>query len=82
MPLLLSWTTGASLDVGEALHEYVDVSAGFLETLKPRPAFGLLAERLTHDSYQHWVSEKRKDSFPKNWARLWEIHVSPADEKH
>ncbi|KAM4063803.1 platelet-activating factor acetylhydrolase, isoform II domain-containing protein [Hirsutella rhossiliensis] len=82
-PLLLRWATRTTLDARDALRQYVDVSAAFLDALGSRAAAtGLLAEKPTHDEYGVWVSPERKDSFPKDWAGLWEIHVSPADDKH
>lgn len=77
-PLLLSWTTGASLNVKEALKEYVRVSDDFIKFLGSKKAEGLLGEKVTHKEYNKWVSDERKTSFPKDLARLWEIHVSPA----
>jgi platelet-activating factor acetylhydrolase len=77
-PLLLKWTTGASLNVKEALKEYVHVSHDFITFLMTKKADGLLKEQPTHREYDKWVSEERKASFPKGLARLWEVHVSPA----
>lgn len=76
-PLLLAWTTGASLDVREALEEYVRASAEFLDYLASGDRGTLLNEAPTHDEYGKWVSEERESEFPENLARLWEIHVSP-----
>lgn len=76
-PLLLSWTTGANLDVKGALKEYVlaaDEFFDFVETGKPK---GLLAEEVTHEEYGKWVSEERRKEFPKDMAKRWEIHVAP-----
>ena len=80
-PLLLSWTTGARTNVRGAMHEYVRVSAEFLDFLATRNAKGLLVEDVTHENYGEWVSKERQHSFPKDLARLWEIHVSPPSKK-
>ncbi|EFY94279.1 platelet-activating factor acetylhydrolase [Metarhizium robertsii] len=77
-PLLLSWTTGATLNVREALGEYVRVSHDFIQSLRTAKVDGILQEKVTHTEYNKWVSDERKASFPKDMARLWEIHVSPA----
>ncbi|KAG8406626.1 hypothetical protein J3458_020969 [Metarhizium acridum] len=77
-PLLLSWTTGATLNVKEALREYVRVSHDFIKSLATAKVEGILDEKVTHTEYNKWVSRERKKSFPKDMARLWEIHVSPA----
>ncbi|GFP59075.1 platelet-activating factor acetylhydrolase homolog 2 [Trichoderma asperellum] len=95
-PLLLRWTTGASLDTKEALEEYVRVTDDFWHFLRTTRSVnssltdgvvhrgemrGILAEKVTHEQYGKWVSKERKAEFPKPLARLWEVHVSPvADE--
>ncbi|UKZ81443.1 hypothetical protein TrVFT333_009215 [Trichoderma virens FT-333] len=92
-PLLLSWTTGAALNTREALREYVRVADDFwhflrtsrganssraqLELVHRGEMRGVLAEKVTHEQYGSWVSQERKDEFPKDMARLWEVHVSP-----
>lgn len=78
-PLLLSWTTGASLDVKEALKEYVNAADEFLSFIDvgKTEEGGLLSEKVTHEEYGKWVSEERKKEFPKTRAKLWEVHVSP-----
>ncbi|KAJ6446993.1 PAF-acetylhydrolase family member [Purpureocillium lavendulum] len=77
-PWILSWTTGARMNTKEALEEYVRVSADFMYFLRTGTARALLAEPVTHDEYDKWVSEERREEFPKGMARLWEVHVSPA----
>ena len=77
-PLLLSWTTGARSDSRGAMREYVRVTAQFLDYLATEKAIGLLNETVTHEEYGEWVSKERKHSFPKQLAKLWEVHVSPA----
>lgn len=85
-PLLLSWTTGASLDVKEALGEYVRASVEFLNYVndEDKGVNGddrqLLKEPPTHEEYGKWVSKEREEEFPKDLARLWEIHVSPQEK--
>lgn len=79
-PLLLSWTTGARMNTKEALGEYVNVSAEYLQFLQTKEPAGLLAEGVTHQEYGKWVGDERKDEFPKEMARLWEVHVSPGAE--
>lgn len=82
-PLLLRLATRTTLDARDALRQYVAVSARFLDAIGSRaPATGLLAEKPTHDEYGVWLGQARKDSFPQEWARLWEIHVSPAEDTH
>ncbi|KAL7947527.1 platelet-activating factor acetylhydrolase, isoform II domain-containing protein [Trichoderma barbatum] len=95
-PLLLSWTTGATLNTKEALREYVRVADDFWHFLRTSRGVnasraqgevvhrgemrGVLAEKVTHEQYDVWVSEERKEEFPKAMARLWEVHVSPVSD--
>lgn len=80
-PLLLAWTTGASLDVRQALGEYVRASVEFLDAvLDDKDKGPLLKEPVTHEEYGKWVSKEREKEFSKDLAKLWEIHVSPQDK--
>ncbi|PNP47005.1 hypothetical protein THARTR1_10510 [Trichoderma harzianum] len=92
-PLLLSWTTGATLNTKDALGEYVRVTDDFWHFLRTSRGVnssrtqhelvdrgemrGVLAEKVTHEEYGTWISQERQDEFPKAMARLWEVHVSP-----
>jgi platelet-activating factor acetylhydrolase len=80
-PWLLSWTTGARLNTKEALEEYVRVAEEFLNVVEKGKTEGLLAEKVTHEAYDEWVSEERRKEFPKDLARLWQIHVAPDQAK-
>ncbi|KAK1238900.1 hypothetical protein MKX08_005961 [Trichoderma sp. CBMAI-0020] len=95
-PLLLSWTTGASLNVKEALGEYVRVTDDFWHFLRTTHSAnssltdgavhrgemrGILAEKVTHEEYGEWVSKERQAEFPQSLARLWQVHVSPVSDK-
>ncbi|KAG6033758.1 hypothetical protein E4U41_006812 [Claviceps citrina] len=82
-PLLLSWTTGASLDTRAALAEYVGLSHDFVRFVVDGTPRGLLAQPVTHAEYGKWVDGEREKSFPEDLARLWEVHVSAASlDKH
>ncbi|KAI9163972.1 putative phospholipase A2 [Paramyrothecium foliicola] len=76
-PLLLSWTTGASANVKEALKEYVRVTSDFFNFLEKGKATGVLDEEVTHDTYNHWVSDERAATYPAELAKFWEVHISP-----
>ncbi|KAL6232687.1 hypothetical protein BDW75DRAFT_15838 [Aspergillus navahoensis] len=80
-PLLLSWTTGATLDVKEALREYVRVAQDFSLFVRDGERRGILKEKTTHPQYGVWVSEEREKEFPKDLARYWEVHVTPEDQE-
>ncbi|KAI1046368.1 hypothetical protein LB505_009128 [Fusarium chuoi] len=79
-PLLLNFATGATADVKKALGEYVKVTMDFLEFTKTNKENGVLDEAVTHEKYGEWVSKEREKSFPKEYAKYWEVHVCPLDQ--
>ncbi|KAF5021961.1 hypothetical protein F66182_6001 [Fusarium sp. NRRL 66182] len=79
-PLLLNFATGATADVRKALGEYVKVTLDFLDFAKTGKKNGVLKEAVTHEKYGEWVSDERKQSFPKALAETWEVHVCPVNQ--
>jgi platelet-activating factor acetylhydrolase len=80
-PLLLSWTTGATINVKEGLAEYVRVSMEFLEFLTNDTRTGVLAQNITHTTYG--VDERTKEEqreTPADIVKYWQIHVAPKQE--
>lgn len=75
-PLLLSWTTGATIDVKEGVREYFRVSGEFVEVLRNGKRLGVLDEEVTHTEYDV-VDEKRKGKLNEEMARYWQIHAAP-----
>ncbi|EQB55559.1 PAF-acetylhydrolase family member [Colletotrichum gloeosporioides Cg-14] len=77
-PLLLRWTTGATINVNEGLREYVRVSMEFLDFLRNGTRRGVLSEGATHEEYgQDTRTEEQKERIPKEVMKYWEIHVAP-----
>lgn len=77
-PRLLSWTTGASIDVHQGLRQYVHVSVDFLHFLSTGKKPGLLAEAVTHPQYGHDIrSKERKEEMEQGIGKYWQIHVAP-----
>ncbi|RAH48745.1 PAF acetylhydrolase [Aspergillus brunneoviolaceus CBS 621.78] len=79
-PWLLSWTTGATLNVHEALREYVRVTDDFFHYVREGGERGILGEKATHHLYDEWVSPERQREFPPGLARLWQVHVTPVNQ--
>ncbi|KAK3112278.1 hypothetical protein LTR53_011609 [Teratosphaeriaceae sp. CCFEE 6253] len=78
-PLLLSWTTGSTIDVREGIHQYVKVTVAFLEYLADGHRRGMLAEEVTHPQYDEDVrSEERRKHMPREIGKYWQIHVAPS----
>jgi platelet-activating factor acetylhydrolase len=77
-PLLLSWTTGATIDVKEGLREYVRVSMEFLQYLKDGTRDGVLDIGVTHESYGNDTrTDLQKEKMDKGVTKYWEVHVAP-----
>ncbi|KAI8960890.1 alpha/beta-hydrolase [Daldinia sp. FL1419] len=86
-PLLLSWTTGAPIDVYEGLRQYAHVSEDFLWFLSTGEKRGLLREKPEFPQYDEgkgfgvWKpaqGENEKTGGPwYDWRRYWQVHVSP-----
>lgn len=77
-PLLLRWTTGATISVVDGLREYVKVTMEFLEFLQHGKKTGILAESVTHPVYdKDERSEERKKNMSKDIEKFWQIHVAP-----
>lgn len=78
-PLLLSWTTGATIDVREGLREYVRVTMEFLKYLKDGSRAGVLDIGVTHEQYGNDTrSDEQKEKMEKDITKYWEVHVAPS----
>ena len=78
-PMLLSWTTGSTIDAREGVLQYVKVSDEFMKYLGDGHRRGVLAEEVTHPSYDEDArSQKRKQGMSKEIEKYWQIHVSPS----
>ncbi|KAF2227683.1 platelet-activating factor acetylhydrolase, isoform II-domain-containing protein [Elsinoe ampelina] len=78
-PLLLKWTTGATIDVGEGIFQYVDVSVSFLKYQHKGTASDLLSMPADTTAYGQALTGMRTGKLP--YEKYWEIHVSPATSK-
>ncbi|KAI1296350.1 PAF acetylhydrolase [Xylaria venustula] len=86
-PTLLSWTTGAKIDVHEGLRQYVHLSEDFLWFLKTGEKRNLLAEKAEFPEYDAgkgfgiWKpgqGENEKEGGEWwDWSKYWQVHVSP-----
>lgn len=78
-PLLLSWTTGATVDVREGVMMYVKASHEFMQFLQDGHRRGVLAEEVTHPEYDNDIrdDDRKKDMNPEI-EKHWQIHVAPS----
>jgi platelet-activating factor acetylhydrolase len=90
-PFLLSFTTGATIDVYQGLRQYVHVAEDFLAFLSDGKKRGLLAEKAEFPQYDAgtglgiWKPGQGDDQKAWeekgewwDWRSYWQIHVSPA----
>lgn len=78
-PLLLSWTTGSTIDAREGVMQYVKVSSEFMRYLEDGHRLGVLAEDVTHPTYDEDTRpKKRKQKMSWKISKYWQIHVSPS----
>jgi len=90
-PFLLSFTTGATIDVYQGLRQYVHVAEDFLAFLHDGKHRGLLAEKGEFPQYDPgtllgmWKpghgndSEAREKGEWWDWRSYWQVHVSAVD---
>ncbi|KAK6440436.1 hypothetical protein LTR95_003344 [Oleoguttula sp. CCFEE 5521] len=72
-PFLLSWTTGATIDVKEGVHQYVQVSHDFMKYLEDGHRRGVLKEEVSHPTY----NEQTREIANQDIAKFWQVHVAP-----
>lgn len=93
-PFLLSFTTGATIDVYQGLRQYVHVAEDFLAFLADGKKRGLLKEEAAFPQYDPgiglgvWKPGQGDDQKTWeeegewwDWRSYWQIHVSAAGEK-
>jgi len=77
-PMLLSWTTGAKIDVREGVEQYVKVSEQFLRFQRTGEKTGLLKLPITHPQYQDDErSTELKEKMPEEYRKCWQVHMAP-----
>ncbi|KAF6830312.1 paf-acetylhydrolase family member [Colletotrichum musicola] len=79
-PLLLRWTTGATIDARRGVGEYVDVSMDFLGFLRDGKRQGVLGLGVTHEEYGK-DSRNEKEKVGGDVMRYWQVHVAPPPEE-
>ncbi|KAH9819317.1 Platelet-activating factor acetylhydrolase, isoform II [Teratosphaeria destructans] len=80
-PLLLSWTTGATIPVKEGVKQYVKVTDEFMRFLEDGHRHGILGEEVTHPEYDKDIRDKaRKQAMIEKGdvEKYWQIHVAPS----
>lgn len=77
-PMLLSWTTGSTIDVKEGLSQYVRVTMEFLDFLKTGQVAGVLSEPPMSKTYSHYPWENTAErKVSDDISQFWQVHVAP-----
>ncbi|KAI1813028.1 PAF acetylhydrolase [Poronia punctata] len=86
-PTLLSWTTGAKINVYEGLRQYIHLCEDFLWFLKKGEMRHLLAEKAEFPEYDSgsgfgiWKPGQGDNAKEGgewwDWRKYWQVHVSP-----
>ncbi|EMC95331.1 hypothetical protein BAUCODRAFT_536591 [Baudoinia panamericana UAMH 10762] len=78
-PMLLSWTTGATINVREGVLQYVKATQDFMRFLADGQRQGVLKEEVTHPEYDHDIrDDARRAAMNKEIEKYWQIHVAPS----
>ena len=77
-PLLLSWTTGSTINTHEGVLQYVRITDEFMYYVDSGHRKGVLKEEVTHPEYDNDIrDDRRKEIMNKEVQKYWQIHVSP-----
>ncbi|KAJ4424698.1 hypothetical protein N0V82_000626 [Gnomoniopsis sp. IMI 355080] len=78
-PLLLSWTTGSTMDAADGIAQYVDVTEDLVRYQHTGTREGLLG--LSGKTEDGVVSKDydpaRNMGMPERWRKYWQVHVAP-----
>ncbi|KAF2152748.1 PAF acetylhydrolase [Myriangium duriaei CBS 260.36] len=78
-PLLLSWTTGSTIDAHEGLRQYVHVSTDLLKYQHEGIVSGLLSYPVDSPQYENRLERNLPGHDTR--AKYWQIHVAPSSNK-
>lgn len=73
-PLLLSWTTGSTIDAREGVLQYVKITLQFMHFLEEGHRQSILKQEITHPEYD---SEPTREYHPLV-SKYWQIHMAPS----
>ncbi|KUI55560.1 Putative phospholipase A2 [Cytospora mali] len=79
-PLLLSWTTGSTMDAQQGIRQYVLLTRDFVRYQHTGERDGLLSLSGSEedDVVSREYDPKHNDGMPEQWRKYWQIHVAPS----
>lgn len=78
-PLLLSWTTGSTMDAAQGIRQYVHLTRDFVSYQHTGARGGLLALSGDESAVSRDYDPAHNDGMPERWRKYWQVHVAPAD---
>lgn len=78
-PLLLAWTTGATMDAADGIRQYVLLTRDFVGYQHGGAREGVLAlsGRKDEGFVRRDYDPKHNTGMPAAWRKYWQIHVAP-----
>lgn len=76
-PLLLSWTTGSTMDAAQGIQQYVDLTRDFVSYQHTGAREGLLALAGDESAISRKYDPAHNDGMPERWRKYWQVHVAP-----
>lgn len=78
-PLLLSWTTGSTMDAADGIAQYVDLTENLVRYQHTGTREGLLglSEREKDGVVSRDYDSSNNMGMPERWRKYWQLHVAP-----
>ncbi|KAK7735949.1 hypothetical protein SLS53_007328 [Cytospora paraplurivora] len=79
-PLLLSWTTGSTMDARQGIRQYVLLTRDFVRYQHTGELAGLLSLSgpKADDVVSREYDPKHNEGMPEQWRQYWQIHAAPS----
>lgn len=77
-PLMLSWTTGSTMDAADGIAQYVDLTENLVRYQHTGTREGLLGLSGREDEAVNREYDPSKNmGMPERWRKYWQLHVAP-----
>lgn len=78
-PLLLSWTTGSTMDAADGIAQYVDLTEKLVRYQHDGEREGLLGLSGNEDDgvVSRDYDSSQNVGMPERWRKYWQLHVAP-----
>lgn len=78
-PLMLSWTTGSTIDARQGIRQYVFLTRDFVRYQHTGEREGLLSLSSAgeYDVVSREYDPKNNEAMPEQWRNYWQMHAAP-----